>query len=81
MKSFFCKNKEDCSKVRNNGACANLLQKLDRLAVITGTNFLAFFCYYLKKISLLDPDQHIECGSLSRRENECGSMWIRIYRL
>ena len=46
----------------------NLLNKL-----AMSTNFLAFFCFYLKKFSLLDPDPHIECWSRSRSENECGS--------
>ena len=27
----------------------------------------------------LDPDPHFECGSGSRRANECGSMRIRIH--
>ena len=30
------------------------------------------------KFSPLDPDTHIECGCGSRRENEYGSMRIRI---
>ena len=33
----------------------------------------------MDKFTLLFPDPHIECGSGSRRENECGSMRIRIH--
>ena len=41
---------------------------------------LAFFQFLVDKFTLLDPDPdpHIEWGSGSRRENECGSMRIRI---
>ena len=44
--SLVKRNIKDCSKVRNNGACANLLKHLNKIAIIT--SFLAFFCFYLK---------------------------------
>ena len=51
---FKLKNTKDCSKVRNNGACANLLlKKLEKAAVIS--NFLAFFQFLVDKFTLLDP--------------------------
>ena len=51
------KNIQDCSKVRNNGACANFLFfKLNKVAVITRSNFLAFFQFVVDKFTLLDPD-------------------------
>ena len=53
------------------------LKKLNKFAVIS--NFLAFFQFSVEIFTLLDPDPHIECGSGSRRENECGSMRIRIH--
>ena len=34
---------------------------------------LHFFQFLVDKFTLLDLDPHIECGSRSRRENECGS--------
>ena len=43
---------------------------MNNLVVIT--NFLAFLYFYLK----IFPS----CGSGSRRENKCGSMWIRILK-
>ena len=52
-------------------------KKLNKVAVIS--NFLAFFQFLVDKFTLLDPDPHIECGSGSRRENECGSIQIRIH--
>ena len=52
-------------------------KKINKVAVIS--NFLAFFLSSVDKFTLLDPDTHIECGSGSRRENECGSMRIRIH--
>ena len=44
------------SKVRNNGMelCANLLKKLNTIAIIS--NFLAFFLFLFEKYSFLDPD-------------------------
>ena len=48
--------------------CANLLQKLNKIAVIS--NFLACFCFIWK---IFPP------GSGSRRENECWSMRIWIH--
>ena len=41
--------------------------------------FLGFFLFFPSNFPLLDPDPHIECVSGSRRENECGSMRIRIH--
>ena len=52
-------------------------KKLDKVAVIS--NFLASFQFLVDKFTLLDPDPHNECVSGSRRENECGSMRIRIH--
>ena len=53
--SIVVKNIKDCSKVRNNGACANLLFfKNNKLAVIS--NLLAFFLILVDKFTLLDPD-------------------------
>ena len=48
-------------------------KKPNKVAVIS--NFLAFFQFLVDKFTLLDPDPDplIECGSRSRRENECGS--------
>ena len=69
-----------CLKLRNNGACENLLlKKCNKVAVIS--KFLAFFQFVVDKFTLLDadPDPHIECGSGSRRENECRFMRIRIH--
>ena len=43
------------------------------------TSFLSFFVFFPSNLYLLDPDPHIECGSKSRRKNECGSMRIRIH--
>ena len=36
--------------------CANLLKKLNKIAVVS--NFLAFFCFYLKNFPswMMDPD-------------------------
>ena len=50
-------------------------KKLYKVAVIS--NFLAFIQVLGDKFTLLDPDPQSECGSGSRRENECGSMRIR----
>ena len=45
------------------------------LILILGTPTTYFFPLNLTYLvfTLLDPDLHIECGSGSRRENECGS--------
>ena len=51
-------------------------KKLYKVAVIS--NFVAFIQVLGDKFTLLDPDPQSECGSGSRRENECGSMRIRI---
>ena len=72
------KNIKHCSKLRNNGACENLLvKKCNKVAVIS--KFLAFFQFVVDKFTLQDADPHIECGSGFRRENECRSMRIRIH--
>ena len=52
-------------------------KKLYKVAVIS--NFVAFIQVLGDKFTLLDPDPQSECGSGSRRENECGSMRIRIH--
>ena len=44
------------------------LKTLNKLAVIG--NFLAFFLFLFDKFSLLDPDPHIEAGSV-RHLNLC----------
>ena len=81
LRRVFFSCKRHCSKVRNNEDCANLLLNLNKLAVKTGnvTNFLAFIKFLFDNFSFLVPDRHIECGSISRSENECGSMQIRIH--
>ena len=58
-------------KVKNHGACPNLLHFFNTIAITT--NFLAFFYVFSLKFSLVDPDPDFECGSGSRTENECGS--------
>ena len=41
--------------------------------------FPSIFKFLLKNFTLLNPDLHDECGSGSRRKNDCGSMRIRIH--
>ena len=52
------------------------LKKLNKLAVITGTNFLAFFCLYLKKFSswirILNADRDPDLGE-KMNADPCGS--------
>ena len=57
------------------------LKNSNKLTIITlpGPISLHFCCFYWKNFPLVDPYPHIECGSGSRRENECRSMWIRIH--
>ena len=52
------KNIKDCSKVRKNGARANLLQNLNRITI--PTNFPAFLPVFILKNFLLDLNL---CGS------------------
>ena len=69
------KKLKNCSKVRNNWACANLLyKKLYKVAVIS--KFLTFRYFLVDIFILLDPDPepHIECWSVSRR-----GKWMRIH--
>ena len=48
--------------------CANLLKKLNKIAVIS--NFLAFFLFLFEKFSLLDPDPDPES---KMNADPCGS--------
>ena len=66
-----------CSKERINGACANLLLKIE--LTCSYVPFSCIFLFLFEKHSLLAPDPHMECGSGSRRENEFGSMRIQIH--
>ena len=64
---------KDCSKVRNNEACGNLLQ------LLAIPLHFQIFQFLFEHFSLLDPDPHIECESGSRRKNECGSTALILY--
>ena len=55
-----------CSKVKNHGAGSNFPpKKLD----YNYCQFQCIFSVFSLNFSLLDPDQHIECGSGSWRKN------------
>ena len=75
-----CKKQKRLLKSKKQWSlCKFTFFKLNKDAVIS--NFLAFFQFLVDKFTLLDLDPHIECwsGSVSKRENECGSMRIRIH--